>query len=113
MKIAFTSAGPTWDSLIDPRFGRAEFIVVYDDQTDKLEVLDNAEVKEGAHGAGTSTAQRLYKLTPDVVITGNGPGDNAYQALKTMKVKIYINAQGMTLTEAYEKYKQGLLPAMD
>jgi LysM repeat protein len=28
MKIAFTAAGTTWESLIDPRFGRTEFIVI-------------------------------------------------------------------------------------
>ena len=30
MKIAFTSKGVEWDSRMDPRFGRAEFILVFD-----------------------------------------------------------------------------------
>jgi predicted Fe-Mo cluster-binding NifX family protein len=112
MKIAFTSDGPNWDSMIDPRFGRAEYIVVYNDKDQSIEVLDNTDVKNEAHGAGTSTAQKLYNLSPDVVITGNGPGENAFQALKTMKVQIYINAHDMTLADAYELYKQGRLQLM-
>ena len=32
MKIAFTSKGTNWDSMIDPRFGRTEFLLVYDEE---------------------------------------------------------------------------------
>ena len=30
MKIAFTAVGKDWDAIIDPRFGRTEYIVVFD-----------------------------------------------------------------------------------
>ena len=32
MKIAFTSKGTKWDSKMDPRFGRTEFILIYDEE---------------------------------------------------------------------------------
>lgn len=113
MRIAFTSAGTSWDSLIDPRFGRAEFIVVFDEDLTQFEVLDNTEVKNEAHGAGTSTAQKLFKLSPDIVITGNGPGENAFQALKAMNIKIYINANDLTIRKAYDKFRQNQLQLME
>ena len=31
MNIAFTAKGKEWDSNIDPRFGRAEYILIYND----------------------------------------------------------------------------------
>ena len=31
MKIAFTTKGAEWDSKMDPRFGRTEYLLVYDD----------------------------------------------------------------------------------
>lgn len=107
MKIAFTSAGTTWDSMIDPRFGRTEYIVMYDEECQELSVVDNGSVKNEAHGAGTATSQRIFELKPDVLITGNGPGDNASAALKHLTMKILVNAHGMTLRQAYDHYLNG------
>jgi predicted Fe-Mo cluster-binding NifX family protein len=87
MKIAFTSTGTTWDSMIDPRLGRTEYIVVYDEESQELSAVDNSSVKNEAHGAGTATSQRIFELKPDVLITGNGPGENASTALKHIKMK--------------------------
>jgi len=109
MKIAFTSSGPDWDSIIDPRFGRADFIVMYDEHSGKLEVLDNTAMKNEAHGAGTATVQKIFDLSPDVLITGNGPGGNAATALRKMNLKIFVNAHNHTLKEAYEYFLHGKL----
>jgi predicted Fe-Mo cluster-binding NifX family protein len=109
MKIALTATGTTWDSIIDPRFGRAENIVLYDEESQKMNVIDNSTVKNEAYGAGTATAQRIFELKPDVLITGNGPGRNASDAFKHLKIKIFVNAYDMTLRQAYEHYKNGEL----
>lgn len=109
MKIAFTAVGKDWDAMIDPRFGRTEYIVMYDDATDELTVIDNSAVKNEAHGAGTATSQKIFELNPDVLITGNGPGDNAAKALEKMNMKIFIGAQDLTLTQALEQYRNGEL----
>ncbi|MDY0102403.1 MAG: NifB/NifX family molybdenum-iron cluster-binding protein [Lentimicrobium sp.] len=109
MKIAFTAAGTTWDSMIDPRFGRTEYILLLDEDTKELSVTDNSSVKNEAHGAGTATSQRIYELKPDVLITGNGPGETAAKALAHLKMKIFAGAQDMTLKQAYEHYKSGEL----
>ena len=109
MKIAFTTKGESWDSPMDPRFGRTEFLFLYDDETEKTEVFDNRHVSEEAHGAGTKTAQQLFDLHPHVLITGNGPGGNASMVLQKSGIKIYAGAGQMTVKEAYEAFKKGAL----
>jgi predicted Fe-Mo cluster-binding NifX family protein len=95
--------------MIDPRFGRTEFILIYDEETQNLTSIDNTAMQNEAHGAGTATAQIFYDLMPEVLITGNGPGENAAQALKKLNMKIFINAHNMTVKQAYENYKTGSL----
>jgi len=109
MKIVFTAQGTDWDSMIDPRFGRTEYIVVYDEETDNIGFVDNSEVKNDAHGAGTATSQRIFDLKPDVLITGTGPGQNALNALKHLQMRIFIKADDKTLKQAYDLYKNGKL----
>ncbi len=109
MKIAFTAKGTAWDSMMDPRFGRTRFIVVYDEQSRMLTSFDNGAVENEAHGSGTATAQKVFELSPDVLITGNGPGSHAAQALKQMNMRIFAEAHDMTIKQAFEKYKKGEL----
>ena len=109
MRIAFTSTGKSWDSIIDSRFGRKEYIVIFDEETKTLELVDNSAVKNEAHGAGTATAQKMYEVKPDVLITGNGPGETAATALKRLNMKIYVDAHNLTLEQAYESYRNGAL----
>ncbi|MDZ4121192.1 MAG: NifB/NifX family molybdenum-iron cluster-binding protein [Candidatus Cloacimonadaceae bacterium] len=111
MKYAFTAKGETWDAEIDPRFGRTDFLLIYDDETDTLSARDNRSIENVAHGAGTKTAANLFELKPEILITGNGPGENARQALAHLSLKIYIGAAGMTVKEAFEAYKTSSLTA--
>jgi len=106
MKIIFTTTGKTWDSEMDPRFGRTEFFVIYDDEKDELTALDNNAVKQDAHGAGPKTAAKIGELGADVLITGNGPGGNAETALRALKIQIFVGAGNMTVKQAYEAYKK-------
>ena len=109
MKIAFTTKGTNWDSQIDARFGRTEFIVIYDEEKDELTSYENNEVKNEAHGAGPKTSQKIFNLAPDVLITGNGPGGNAASVLEKSNIKIYIGAGNLTIKEAYNAFKENKL----
>ncbi len=109
MKIGFTSKGTNWDSPMDPRFGRTEYIVVYDEEKDELISVDNSAVAQEAHGAGPQTAKKLFDLGAKVLITGNGPGGNAATILEKTGISSYIGAGDMTVKEAYESYKKGEL----
>jgi len=109
MKIVFTSKGTEWESQIDPRFGRTDYFFTYNEETEEVSTLDNRAIAETAHGAGPQTAQKLFELKPDVLITGNGPGGNAARVLAQGNVKIFVGAGGMTVKEAYDAYKNGAL----
>lgn len=109
MKIAFTTKGTDWDAHIDPRFGRTDYFLIYDDEKDELTSIDNTDVSEVAHGAGPRTAQRLFEQKPDVLITGNGPGGNAATVLQQSGIKIFTGAGNMTAKQAFDAYKKGEL----
>jgi len=109
MKIAFTTKGTEWDSRMDPRFGRTEFILVYDEKKGEFSHLDNRAIEKVAHGAGPQTAKKIFDINPDVLITGNGPGGNASVALERAGIKIYIGAGTMTVKEAFDAYQKGEL----
>ncbi len=109
MRIAFTSKGTNWDSMMDPRFGRTEFLLIYDEEKNKLTHFDNRAIEDEAHGAGPKTAQKLFKLKADVLITGNGPGDNAASVLAKAKIMIYTGAGDLTVKEAFDAYKKDSL----
>ena len=111
MKIAFTAKGTAWDSQMDPRFGRTEFILVYDEEKETFESFDNREIENEAHGAGPKTSQNLFDLGAQVLITGNGPGGNAATVLEKAGIKSYIGAGEMTVKQAYDAYKNNQLKA--
>lgn len=109
MKIAFTAKGDNWDAKMDPRFGRTDYLLIYDEDADELTGVDNRKIAEVAHGAGPQTAQKLFEMAPEVLLTGNGPGGNAASVLQRGDLKIYIGAGEMTVKEAYEAFKAGNL----
>ena len=66
MKIAITSTGNTMDSMIDARFGRCAWFLIYDTETKLHNVLKNpaAEAEEGAGPAAVKfvAAQGVQKI---------------------------------------------------
>jgi predicted Fe-Mo cluster-binding NifX family protein len=104
MKIAFTAKGIEWDSKMDPRFGRTEFILIYDNEKDEMTHFDNRDIENEAHGAGPKTSQKLFELGANILITGNGPGGNAASVLEKAGTKVFIGAGEMTVKQAYEAY---------
>lgn len=109
MKIIFTAKGKDWDSIMDSRFGRTDYLVVYDTESDTLEAHDNKSASAEAHGAGPQTASNMGKLNPDVLITGNGPGGNAEMVVRKLNIKIFVGAGDKSIKQAYEAYKNNEL----
>lgn len=109
MKIVFTAKGSGWDSPMDPRFGRMDILVIYDEEKDELVAVPNSETEAMEHGAGLQTAKKVLELKPDIIITGNGPGRKALEILHRSNVKMYVGAGEMSLKEAYEAFKNNEL----
>jgi predicted Fe-Mo cluster-binding NifX family protein len=112
MKIAFTSKGKDLNSIVDARFGRCEYILVFDDETSETEIIENSDSSQEAHGAGPKTAQKLFNSNIDVLITGNGPGGNALKVLERANIQFYIGAGNLEINDALAKFKEGKLEKM-
>jgi len=106
MKIALTTKGTDWNSHMDPRFGRTEYFLVFDNENDEVNIIDNRDSANDAHGAGPKAAQRLFVAKPDVLITGNGPGGNAAKVLQKSGIRVFIGAGDMIVKEALEAFSQ-------
>jgi predicted Fe-Mo cluster-binding NifX family protein len=107
MKIAVTSQGKELSSEIDPRFGRAKWLIVVDTETGKSEAHDNTVNLNAAQGAGIQTGQNIANLDVDAVITGN-VGPNAYRTLSAARVKVFL-ADEQTVQQAIDSFKSGKL----
>jgi len=104
MKIAITSAGPTLDDPVDPRFGRCAYFVIVETNDMSFEAFDNESIALGG-GAGIQSAQFVASKEVDAVITGNC-GPKALQTLSAAKIEVFVGQSG-TVREVVEKYNRG------
>ncbi|NMC48809.1 MAG: dinitrogenase iron-molybdenum cofactor biosynthesis protein [Desulfovibrio sp.] len=111
MKIAITAEGPTLESRLDPRFGRAAGFFVHDLETGGNTYTSNDQNLSLPQGAGIQSAQTVAGLGVGAVVTGH-VGPKAYTALKKGGIRIFF-AQAMTVREAVEAYKAGKLESAD
>ena len=109
MRMLFTAKGEGWDALVDPRFGRAEMFIIYDEENDMLTKISNEEVKGKAHGVGLQSAKKAIEAKVDAIITGNGAGEKAHEILQKSNIKVYVGAGDETLKNAYKAFKEGRL----
>lgn len=105
MKIAVTSTGRDLDSPVDPRFGRAAYILIVDADTLAFEVMDNAENVNAFKGAGIQAATAISDRHADVLLTGFC-GPNAFKVLDAARVKVAGDVSG-TVREAVAAFVDG------
>ena len=106
MIVCITSEGENPDSQIDPRFDRADYFIIVDLESGKLEAVRNEHAGEMG-GVGVRSAQLMADKGVSCIITGH-VGPNAFKALQSFKVEIFTGASG-TVKETLEKYKKGEL----
>jgi predicted Fe-Mo cluster-binding NifX family protein len=111
MKIAVTSKGTNLDSQVDPRFGRAAYILIIDSETFDFEVLDNKENVNALKGAGIQAAKMVSEKQAEVLLTGFC-GPNAFKVMKAAKIGVGNNAEG-SVRDAVKAYLDGKLPLSD
>lgn len=100
MKIAISTFGPSLDDRVDERFGRARFLLIVDELTGAVEVLDNAANQDALQGAGLGAAEKVLELGAGAVITGH-LGPKAARVLHSAGVEGYAGT-GLTAREALE-----------
>ena len=104
MNIAITAQGQDLSSQLDPRFGRAKWLIIIDTDTDRFEAHDNTVNLNASSGAGIQTAQNVTNFGVKAVITGN-LGPNAFKTLNATKVKVFLT-KASTAQEALDLFKE-------
>jgi predicted Fe-Mo cluster-binding NifX family protein len=105
MRIAITTTGTTLDSEIDPRFGRAGFILVVDRDGTLIEVIDNSRNREAMSGTGIQAAKTLADKNVDVLLTGRC-GPNAMETLRAAHIE-FKEVQPGTAREVLDRFNRG------
>jgi predicted Fe-Mo cluster-binding NifX family protein len=109
MKIAITSRGKNRHSAVDSRFGRANYLILYDQAKDSWDCLPHTQNLDAALGAGIQTFQTLLKTGVSVLITGY-ISPKAFKVLDAAKIRLYsFGDRGSTVEEALTAYLNGKL----
>ena len=112
MKVAVTSEGQMFDSMVDPRFGRAKYFLLVDTETGEFESVDNAQNFNAAQGAGIQAGQNVANLSVEGVITGN-VGPKAFRTLNAAGIKVFLCPGQMTVQNAVDQLKAGKLQSVE
>ncbi len=107
MKIAVTSTGRTLQDPMDPRFGRAAFILIIDTDTMEFECIDNTPNINAFKGAGIQSAGMISDRGAEVLLTGYC-GPNAFRTAQAAGIKVVSDVSG-TGEEAVKQFLAGSL----
>jgi predicted Fe-Mo cluster-binding NifX family protein len=107
MKIILTTASPSLDSAVDPRFGRGAYLLVVDTDTLDWQPHPNPGVSAPC-GAGIQAAQFVIDQKVGAVLSGDF-GPYAFDALQAAGIPMYICDDCRTVLEAIGHLKTGQL----
>ncbi len=108
MIIVISSQKPEPDSPVDPRFGRAQYFVTLDTDSQKWDSYPNPAVRQSG-GAGVAAAQFVIDKKVDVVLSGDF-GPNASRALTGANIQMAMFTPEVdTVQSAVELFNQGKL----
>lgn len=106
MKIAISATGKEMDSILDRRFGRCAYFLIYDTETKEVEAIRNNGATASG-GAGIAAASQVMEKNVEVVLTGN-LGPNAFELLEKGEVKAY-SCEAVLVSQAIEMFNQNEL----
>ncbi len=104
--MVIPAAGQDLNAMVDSRFGRAPFYILYDLKTETFEAVPNQAAMAGG-GAGTMAAQAVLSMGADTVVSDN-VGPNAFQVLAAAGIRILRAVPG-TVAETVDRLKKGEL----
>lgn len=111
MRICVSSQGPYLASEVDPRFGRARFFIIYDDEAEDYEVIDNEQNVGAAGGAGIQSATTVAEKGCRWVVSGH-MGPRALSVLKEAGIRVATGASGK-VSDTLRRYRNGELDEID
>jgi predicted Fe-Mo cluster-binding NifX family protein len=106
MKIAVSATGKDLSSTVDPRFGRAAYLLIVDPDTKTIvEAIDNQAAGEAAQGAGIKAAGLIADAGAAAVLTGV-VGPKAAAVCEKAGIAMLNNITG-TVAEAIDQFRAG------
>ena len=100
----------TMEANISSHFGRTEFFLIWDSETEKpLFIVNDAMNAQG--GAGIKAAQVLVDNNIDATISPR-LGQNAYEVINGANIKIYAS-EGMSVKDNLDKLNKGKLSPLN
>ncbi len=107
MKIAISITAGGTEAKVSSRFGRCPFFMIYDIENDEYEIIPNPAINLSG-GAGSKAAEVIIEKGASAIISGN-IGPNAYRALKSGNIEMYLANDSADIKETIEKFKNGEL----
>ena len=103
MKIAVSSTGKEMDSKVDPRFGRADYLVIVETTSGAIvQVIDNLEARNASQGAGINAASRIAEAGAQAILTGR-VGPKAADVCKKAGIEMVNDVSG-SVDDAVQQY---------
>ena len=103
MKIAVSSTGKEIDSKVDPRFGRADYLVIVETASGAIvQVIDNLEARNATQGAGINAASRIAEAGAQAILTGR-VGPKAADVCEKAGIEMVNDVSG-TVGDAVQQY---------
>jgi predicted Fe-Mo cluster-binding NifX family protein len=105
MIVAVTAKGTHLSDEVDPRFGRAPYILLVDTETMQYEAFDNSSNVNAFKGAGIQAATMVADKGAKVLLTGYC-GPNAFKTVQAAGMKVVSDVTG-TVEEAVKTFLSG------
>ncbi|MGQ9644479.1 MAG: NifB/NifX family molybdenum-iron cluster-binding protein [Ignavibacterium sp.] len=101
-KIAIPAMGTTLDAFISDSLGRAQFIIIYDVETQKFQCFENPgfTLKDGS---GLKVTELILENKADILLTRE-IGTKAYSVLMKEHIDIHLLDSGGTVNSAIKKF---------
>lgn len=97
MKIAITSTGNSLDSMLDERFGRCSFFVIYDTESKSTEFVPNPN-KEAENGAGPASVQLVASRNVSKIVSGEF-GMKIKSLVDSLKIQMIVVKEAKKVKE--------------
>ncbi len=110
MKLLISAQNPAIDSPRDDRFGRCQWLIKVDTETNEWHAFENPGVSQSG-GAGVAAAQFVVNQKADVVISCD-IGPHAVKAFHAAKIEMWLFTDAVTtVQEAVDHFASNKLIA--
>lgn len=106
MKIAISATGQDKESILDRRFGRCEYILIFDTEKEEIKAMNNNGASSSG-GAGIAAASQIIEEDVQVIITGN-LGPNAFELIEKAGIKAY-SCEALPVLKVIEMFQKNQL----